>query len=157
MATDLVDGEILLSNNAPESFGLEPVNITWTSTDASGNTAMAIQTLEPNACGRSLSYYTLTMGTDFDDSIRGTAQPDLMFLLRGDDVVFAERGNDCIFGGQGSDVIFGGEGDDTLYGNEDGDILRGDSGSDSIFGGEGYDIIDGGDGRDSCTIVSEIA
>ena len=92
----------MLSNNAPESFGLEPVNVTWTSTDASGNTAMVIQTLEPNACGRSLSYYTLTMGTDFDDSIRGTAQPDLMFLLRGDDVVFAERGNDCIFGGQGS-------------------------------------------------------
>ncbi len=156
-AFDLVDGAVSVTNNAPESFGLEKVNITWTSTDASGNTAKTIQILEPNACGKPLSYYVLTVGTDLDDSIRGTAQPDLMFLLRGDDVVFGERGNDCIFGGQGSDVIFGGEGDDTLYGDEDGDVLRGDSGSDSIFGGEGYDIIDGGDGYDSCGLITDTA
>ncbi|MDI1495225.1 MAG: NHL repeat-containing protein [Cenarchaeum symbiont of Oopsacas minuta] len=155
--TDIVDGVLTATNDASESFGLVPVNVTWTVTDMSGNTATAVQILDPNACGRSLSYYVMTIGTDLDDSIRGTAQPDLMFLLRGDDVVFGERGNDCIFGGQGSDVIFGGEGDDLIHGDEDGDVLRGDSGSDEIFGDEGYDIIDGGDGHDSCNTVFDLA
>jgi len=44
-AIDLVDGNVLVSNNAPATFPLGITTVTWTATDAAGNTATAAQNI----------------------------------------------------------------------------------------------------------------
>ncbi|HZG07542.1 MAG TPA: calcium-binding protein [Allosphingosinicella sp.] len=61
-------------------------------------------------------------GTPIDDTIRGTAE------------------NDILYGHGGSDVIEGGAGDDDLYGGDGNDILRGQEGADRMYGGAGSDL-----------------
>jgi len=44
-AVDLVDGNVPVSNNAPATFPLGITTVTWTATDAAGNTATATQNI----------------------------------------------------------------------------------------------------------------
>jgi len=44
-ANDLVDGTVPVSNNAPATFPLGITTVTWTATDAAGNTAAATQNI----------------------------------------------------------------------------------------------------------------
>ena len=44
-ATDLVDGSVIVTNNAPATFPVGETIVTWTSTDAAGNSATATQSV----------------------------------------------------------------------------------------------------------------
>ena len=54
--------------------------------------------------------------------------------------------NDTLSGDGQTNVIYGGNGDDTLYGRAGDDNLFGQAGNDYIEGGDGNDVIDGGSG-----------
>lgn len=63
------------------------------------------------------------VGTDFDDTIVGNSQDNILK------------------GGAGIDNISGGSGIDTLYGDADNDHLNGGAGVDTVYGGTGNDTI----------------
>lgn len=115
------------------------------------------------------------IGTEGNDTIKGTYQDDVILALGGNDTITGASGADTICGGEGNDTIrgdsqadtiFGGPGNDEIWGNSDNDLiyggdgndqLYGDSQDDTIFGGAGNDkiyggadndILDGGDGND---------
>ena len=78
----------------------------------------------------------------------GTATPDAIFGLWGDDKIRGHDGDDLIKGGDGNDRLYGGEGDDDLEGGNGNDILKGGEGDDDLEGGDGNDILQGGEGAD---------
>lgn len=115
-------------------------------------------------------------GTEGNDRLRGTPQPDILYGLEGhdrisgragSDILSGNDGNDTIHGGAGLDWINGSAGRDRLYGGADQDYLIGGSGNDELIGGKGNDTLagqsgddhlrggsgddqlDGGDGRDT--------
>ena len=144
-----------ITNDAPEVFPLGETLVTWTATDASGNSASSTQTISVQACGNSPSYYNLIIGSEDDDVLTGTTLADLIFAKGGDDIISGSKGNDCILGGEGNDIIFGNDGNDNISGQDGNDIIKGNSGEDFVFGGLGLDIIDGGDDIDTCKIIDE--
>lgn len=97
-------------------------------------------------------------GTDGHDLLQGSAVPDYIDALGGNDTVLGNDGNDTLLGGEGNDQLQGGTGADSLLGGagndqllaEDGnDVLRGEAGHDTLNGGLGADTLDGGDGDDA--------
>lgn len=68
---------------------------------------------------------------DGDDTVTGSALPDL------------------ILGGTGNDTLDGGAGDDTLEGGLGNDVLTGGLGNDTLFDGPGDDLVDVGVGDDT--------
>jgi Ca2+-binding RTX toxin-like protein len=101
--------------------------------------------------------YPLTLGTDGNDSIAGTANADTLLGGQGNDTIDAKGGQDTLYGlsgadllqgGSGNDTLFGGFGNDTLEGNSDNDVIYGDNGDDSITGSTGSDTLLGGAGAD---------
>jgi len=82
------------------------------------------------------------IGTEFDDSIAGTDE---------DDLIVTGVGNDTLAGRDGDDVLQAGEGNDFLFGEAGNDTLLGGDGIDDLFGGDGDDLIDGGTGNDLMT------
>ncbi|HEY5988144.1 MAG TPA: hypothetical protein VIV12_17485 [Streptosporangiaceae bacterium] len=56
------------------------------------------------------------VGTNGNDSIRGTSLPDVIASLGGADLVHALAGNDLVCGGDGSDIVFDGYGSDAIDG-----------------------------------------
>lgn len=81
------------------------------------------------------------VSSDYDDSIVGSENSDL---------INAGAGNDTLYGNKGNDTINGGVGNDTIYGNEGDDVIDGGSGDDTLDGGDGNDtyIFRRGSGRD---------
>ena len=73
----------------------------------------------------------ILVGSNFDDTLTGTATAD---SLQGGD------GNDFIYGGAGDDVLEGGAGDDQLFA---------EAGDDNLYGGIGHDTLVGGSGSDT--------
>lgn len=57
------------------------------------------------------------IGTDEDDTLRGTIHSDVMSGRFGDDILTGQNGNDEIWGGTGDDVLSGNSGNDILYGS----------------------------------------
>lgn len=57
------------------------------------------------------------IGTNEDDTLRGTIHSDVMSGRFGDDVLTGQNGNDEIWGGTGDDVLSGNSGNDILYGS----------------------------------------
>ena len=152
---DIIDDSPIITNDAPEMFPLGETIITWTATDASGNSASSTQIISVQACGNSPSYYNLIIGSEDDDLLTGTTLADLIFAKGGDDIISGSKGNDCILGGEGNDIIFGNDGNDNISGQDGNDIIKGNSGEDFVFGGLGLDVIDGGDDIDTCKIIDE--
>lgn len=76
----------------------------------------------------------LTYGTNFADSLTGTASSD---------VIYGYRGNDTLYGLGGNDTLVGGRGDDTLIGGQGNDIYDVDSTADIVteLASEGTDLI----------------
>ena len=82
-------------------------------------------------------------------TLNGSAGPDTLAGLLGDDMVNGGAGNDILTGGGGDDQINGEGGDDDLYGGpgvnvlhggDDNDILRDLFGSNQLYGDNGNDI-----------------
>ena len=151
-ATDIIDSNPIITNNAPSAFPLGETIVTWTSTDQFGNSANLTQTITIQACGKPISSYNLIIGGQDDDTLTGTNLADLIFGLAGVDIITGEEGDDCILAGDGDDIVFGNDGDDTVSGDNGNDIIRGGSGEDKLNGNSGFDIIDGGDDHDSCNV-----
>ena len=154
--SDTVDVNPQISNDAPEFFPLGETIVTWTATDTSGNSFSSTQSINVQACGNSISYYNLILGTADDDILIGTNSSDLIFSFEGNDIISGNQGNDCILSGEGDDIIFGDQGNDNISGGSGSDIIKGQSGEDILQGGIGLDIINGGDGLDIYKSVDEI-
>lgn len=72
-------------------------------------------------------------GSDFHDSLTGSAE---------NNVLIGYGGNDQLFGLSGNDTLRGEDGEDSLFGGAGNDILRGGEGADLLNGGEGMDTAD---------------
>jgi Ca2+-binding RTX toxin-like protein len=121
------------------------------------------------------TYFNGVFNDDYDDTLFGTAENDIIYGLGGDDVINLEGrflgnpllrgtdeayggdGNDKIFGsssrdildgGDGLDQVYGGGGNDDIYGGADTDWLLGEDGNDDLFGGDGCDQLYGGEDHD---------
>jgi hypothetical protein len=106
------------------------------------------------------------VGSNGNDFLNGTNQPDIFIALdgndtisgnNGDDVILAGSGNDTASGNNGSDVVSGGLGNDSLFGNNGDDVLSGDEGNDNLTGGNGSDVMSGGAGDDTLTLDKDDA
>jgi Ca2+-binding RTX toxin-like protein len=88
-------------------------------------------------------------GSDRANTLRGTANRDVICGRGGNDTIRGMGGNDLIFGNGGNDNIQGNGGDDTIYGGGGEDNIQGNDGNDRIYGGEKGDLLQGNDGRDT--------
>jgi hypothetical protein len=100
------------------------------------------------------------IGSNGNDFLNGTNQPDIFIALdgndtisgnNGDDVILAGSGNDTTSGNNGDDVILAGSGNDTANGNNGSDVVSGGLGNDSLFGNNGDDVLSGEEGNDNLT------
>jgi Ca2+-binding RTX toxin-like protein len=102
------------------------------------------------------------LGTDDDETLKGTAGFDLIVGYGGADTISGGGGNDTLKGDEqfdsaldGADLISGGGGSDTLFGYGGADLLIGGRGNDSIEAKEiaghppGEDTVKGGRGSDT--------
>lgn len=82
------------------------------------------------------------VGTAGNDTLNGTAGPDVIVGGAGNDTINGLGGDDRICAGDGADVLVGGGGADRVYGEAGADQLIGYSGPDHIDGGADVDIAD---------------
>jgi Ca2+-binding RTX toxin-like protein len=78
------------------------------------------------------------VGTEFGETLIGTAKKDQIFGLGGDDELRGGGARDILIGGAGRDSVFGEDGDDVILGADDVPPID----------GEDNDLIDGGAGSD---------
>ena len=88
-------------------------------------------------------------GNAGNDYLRGDAGNDTIRGGDGNDTISGVSGANLIYGDAGNDSVSGGEDSDTVYGGADNDIIHGYAGDDSLSGDAGNDTISGGDGADS--------
>lgn len=89
------------------------------------------------------------VGTNGDDTINGTAGPDVIVGLAGDDRIRGDRGRDVICGGTGDDTLSGSGEDDRLFGEHGADVLDGGEGGCCVHHtNTGDDYLSGGQGDD---------
>ncbi len=79
------------------------------------------------------------LGSDANETLRGTSGADVILANGGNDKTSAKRGNDVVCGGAGNDVLRGGSGNDKLLGQAGKDTGKGGSGKDTFRGGPGKD------------------
>ena len=91
---------------------------------------------------------TISLGTNNDDTLSGTAGTDILLGGNGDDVLNGGSGSDLLVGGNGEDSLYGGDGGDLLIAGNGDDLLDGGDGNDILLAGNGNDTLDGGDGND---------
>lgn len=108
-------------------------SFTYTVRDGNGGTSTATVTATLTAPAGAI------VGTDYDQTITGTA---------GNDIILAQGGRDEVYGGLGADRIYGGAGNDDLNGDGGADQLFGGLGDDKLTGGAGNDVLIGGAGTD---------
>jgi Ca2+-binding RTX toxin-like protein len=87
-------------------------------------------------------------GGSGDDTLVGTALPEIISGGSGNDLIRGLGGTDDAYGGLGNDTLEGGAGNDRLSGDDGRDSLLGGIGNDELFGGAGSDTLLGGDGND---------
>ena len=87
-------------------------------------------------------------GTEFDDLLNGTRDPDFTRGFAGNDDIHGSTGYDCLSGGTGRDDIFGGFSNDRISGGDGADELSGFQGNDLIRAGRGDDEVCDYDQRD---------
>jgi len=126
------------SATTPGTIGVT-VNLTTgvgsgTNTEAAGDTYSGIENVR---------------GSQYNDTIIGSAADNMLKGNRGDDVI--SGGNGTFVGSNGSAPLISntlGAGADVLIGDEGNDTLRGGVGEDNLDGGAGNDILEGGGDRD---------
>src|SRR5690606_18095959 len=84
-----------------------------------------------HADGDTISYFEGVFGSDFSDTIIGSADANKLY---------GYIGNDLLGGRSGDDLLDGGNGDDTLNGGAGNDVLNGGLGTDTMRGGGGNDF-----------------
>ena len=87
------------------------------------------------------------VGTDFNDTLTGSAVANLLAGLDGNDLLVGGDGNDTLVGGKGNDALRSGPGNDQVLGNEGADVIRADAGNDTIDGGAVLDRANYTDGN----------
>jgi hypothetical protein len=85
-------------------------------------------------------------GTDGDDQLSGTANPNIMKGRKGADRIEGKGSKDTINGNLGADAIYGGNGEDKLNGGGNSDFVQGGTKSDYIGTGSGNDVVAAKDG-----------
>jgi hypothetical protein len=160
-AADDCEGLVSVTNDAPAQFRAGTTIVTWTATDAAGNSVTATQRVavalrdDPACCpvGTNVilgnSNNNVLNGTTGADCILGRGAQDTINGNGGDDFISGGDGNDNINGGGGNDTIFAGSGQDIVNGGNENDTLDGGDGDDSVIGGSGDDSLSGGQGQDS--------
>ncbi len=106
-------------------------------------TAMALALLMASGVALAVN----KIGTNGDDTLRGTDKADNLLGRDGDDKLFGKGGEDNLLGGAGKDVLFGGDerrpggGDKNLDGGDGNDVVLAGRGSDNAVGGDGNDLL----------------
>lgn len=154
-------GGVVVTNDAPASFPPGETIVTWTATDAAGNSVTATQRVtvvlgdNPACCPAGTNVIVGTsnndtlVGTNGSDCILGLGGQDLVNGLGGADFIAGGHGNDVVNAGSGNDTVFAGSGQDVVNGDDGNDWLSGDDGDDSVSGGNGDDTLHGGQGQDA--------
>jgi Ca2+-binding RTX toxin-like protein len=89
-------------------------------------------------------------GTEQNDLIQGTNDPEEIRALGGNDMAYGHGGDDQVYGGEGDDDPLAGDADinealdgsDQVYGGPGADHLYADGYSDLLSGGAGPDLLD---------------
>ncbi len=102
-----------------------------------------------DAAGDVLTNIENAIGSDFGDTITGSAANNQLRGNAGDDTLSGAAGDDVLLGDAGDDILSGGAGEDALDGGAGNDLLTGDGGDDFLVGGDGNDILKGGFGADN--------
>ena len=109
------------------------------------------------AAGDRLVSIENVLGTDHDDTLKGTDTANRLIGGKGNDLLSGRGGNDRLNGGDGDDRLIGGAGNDRINGGDGNDVINGGAGADRISAGAGDDriiadnddiSIDGGAGND---------
>ncbi len=95
----------------------------------------------------SFDEFTVAIGTDAGEWLRGAETWDTIFGRGGNDTLVGEDGHDILEGGEGDDDLDGGEGPDRVEGNGGNDTLAGGEENDELMGGDGDDHLSEGDGH----------
>ena len=85
-------------------------------------------------------------GTDRDDQLSGTPDPNTITGRKGADQIEGIGGKDILNGNLGSDAVYGGNGEDKVYGGGNNDYMQGGYKSDHIGTGSGDDVVAAKDG-----------
>ena len=79
------------------------------------------------------------LGSEGDDTLDGTTEPEEIYGGAGDDGIAAWSGDDTVEAGEGDDFVLAEDGDDLVFGGAGDDLVDGGSGNDTIWLGEGDD------------------
>ena len=90
--------------------------------------------------GSGVAVAAVKFGTDGQDFLMGTSDPDVLYGKGGSDFMDGRGGNDQLYGGDGNDEIVSFPGDDILYGGRGNDFLIEGKGNNLLFGGSGNDF-----------------
>ncbi|SDB55989.1 calcium-binding protein [Bauldia litoralis] len=136
---------VVVTGSSGYSYTVEDYGIaTMGADDASYDNAFVYSA--PGTYGRFQHYYSLVIGNDGDNVIKGNSG-DSWFSDRAT-TVFAGQGDDKVYGYSGNDTFYGEDGNDLLSGGDGNDALFGGAGDDFLYGGKGTDTLVGGDGND---------
>ncbi|WP_281018759.1 FecR domain-containing protein [Minwuia sp. IMCC3077] len=80
-------------------------------------------------------------GSDFDDTLAGDVQANVLGGGDGADSISGAAGADTLFGDQGNDTLSGGDGDDSVAGGDGDDLFVADDGVDDLSGNAGSDTL----------------
>jgi calcineurin-like phosphoesterase family protein/hemolysin type calcium-binding protein len=94
-------------------------------------------------------------GTDGDDHLIGTANPNTISGLKGADLIEGNAGADTLYGGLGGDAVYGANGKDKVYGGGGNDYVEGGSAEDYIDAGSGDDLVAAKDGFEDQVYCAE--
>ena len=128
---------------AKVSFAGSGLTRTMTVATVSGKTGTAALTIRAGSGGGSATVTVQAAGGG-NNTLTGTAGPDMLLAQQGIDVVRGLGGPDLLCGGQGNDTLDAGEGADAIDGGQGNDVLIGAGGADVLVGGPGNDRLTGG-------------
>ncbi len=152
-ATDIFG--VTITNDAPSTFNEGMTVVTWTATDANGNSSTGTQNVSVTVPATGT---TTIMGTNSAETLNGTEGDDIIVGGGGNDTMYGNGGNDVFVvegTNQGYDTFYGGDGFDTILGGAGDDVIwckswSGDNGIERIDGGAGFNIFEG---SYSCTDI----
>lgn len=104
---------------------------------------------DPSLFDTLLNIENVQLVGDFDMSITGDGNGNVLQSDLGDDTVIGGSGSDTLISGAGNDSLEGDLGNDLLQGGDDNDTLNGGFSADTLEGGSGDDLLIGGYGDDS--------